>query len=66
MGHSNDLLKTVGLIVVIVVLVGIVAELVRSVPDPDLWSQESAGLIVAILAGAIAAVAVGARGADRR
>ncbi len=60
------MLKSVGLIVVIAVLVGIVAELVRSVPDPDLWSQDSAGVIVAIVAGAIAAVVVGARRTDRR
>lgn len=60
------MLKAVGLIVLIGVLVGIVAELVRSVPDPDLWSQESSGVIVGIAAGAIAAAVVGTRRTHRR
>ncbi len=59
------MLKTFGLVLLVGVVVGGVAELLRSLPDPDLWTSNGSGVIVGIAAGAIAVVVVNARG-DRR
>ncbi len=52
------MVKNIVLCLIIGVVVGVISELVRSVPDPDLWSRSGSSWIVGAAAGAIAAVLV--------
>lgn len=55
------MVKNIALVILIGLVVGTLAELIRSMPDPDLWSRSSSSVIVGVVAGAIAAVVVTSR-----
>lgn len=55
------MVKAILQIVAIGVVVGAVAELIRSVPDPDLWPSGTSAVVTGVIAGAIAALVVGRR-----
>lgn len=58
-GYAPFMLTTIAKIVVIGIVVGVVAELIRTVPDPDLRSRSGTGGVIAgVVAGALAGVVV--------
>jgi len=62
---STNLIKSALLIVVIAIVVGAITELIRSVPDPNLWSSATSGWIAAVVTGAIVGVVITSRSARR-
>lgn len=60
------MVKTILQVFLVALVIGVVAEMIRSVPDPDLWQRSSSGWIVGVAGGVAAFLVVSRRDRQRR